>query len=99
MPEIPKAYEPQAVEERWYQFWLKENCFVADARSPKPAYSLVIPPPTATRPLHTAPVPNDSPAECDGDAAHGPCAQQYHPGHPVTEGPNGGQGSFVAAGD
>ena len=30
MSEIPKAYEPQAVEEKWYQFWLTENCFVAD---------------------------------------------------------------------
>src|ERR1039458_3152269 len=30
MSEIPKAYEPQAVEEKWYDFWLKQNCFVAD---------------------------------------------------------------------
>ena len=33
MSEIPKAYEPQAVEEKWYNFWLKENCFVADPKS------------------------------------------------------------------
>ena len=42
MAEIPKAYEPQAVEEKWYDFWLKENCFVADANSAKPSYSIVI---------------------------------------------------------
>src|SRR5512136_148203 len=48
MSDIPKAYEPQAVEERWYDFWLKERCFVADAQSPKPAYSIVIPPPNVT---------------------------------------------------
>jgi valyl-tRNA synthetase len=51
MSEIPKAYEPQAVEEKWYQFWLDQKCFVADpARvSPKrPAYSIVIPPPNVT---------------------------------------------------
>jgi valyl-tRNA synthetase len=51
MPEIPKAYEPQSVEDKWYDFWLKQNCFTADpARvSPKrPAYSIVIPPPNVT---------------------------------------------------
>jgi hypothetical protein len=37
MSEIPKAYEPQAVEDKWYQFWLDEKCFVADANSSKPA--------------------------------------------------------------
>ncbi|HTQ51367.1 MAG TPA: valine--tRNA ligase [Candidatus Acidoferrales bacterium] len=51
MSEIPKAYEPQSVEDKWYQFWLDRKCFVADpARvSPKrPAYSIVIPPPNVT---------------------------------------------------
>jgi valyl-tRNA synthetase len=51
MSEISKAYEPRAVEDKWYQFWLDQKCFVADpARvSPKrPAYSIVIPPPNVT---------------------------------------------------
>src|SRR6202453_532747 len=48
MSEIPKAYEPQAVEEKWYQYWLDQKCFVADPHSPKPAYSIVIPPPNVT---------------------------------------------------
>jgi valyl-tRNA synthetase len=48
MPEIPKAYEPQAVEEKWYRYWLEQKCFVADAHSRKPAYSIVIPPPNVT---------------------------------------------------
>jgi valyl-tRNA synthetase len=51
MSEIPKAYEPQSVEDKWYDFWLKQNCFTADpARvSPRrPAYSIVIPPPNVT---------------------------------------------------
>jgi valyl-tRNA synthetase len=51
MAEIPKAYEPQSVEDKWYDFWLKQGCFTADpARvSPKrPAYSIVIPPPNVT---------------------------------------------------
>src|SRR5205807_1808288 len=48
MSEIPKAYEPQSVESKWYQFWLGHQCFVADAHSKKPAYSIVIPPPNIT---------------------------------------------------
>jgi valyl-tRNA synthetase len=48
MSEIPKAYEPQAVEDKWYQFWLDGKFFVADPKSPKPAYSIVIPPPNVT---------------------------------------------------
>jgi valyl-tRNA synthetase len=48
MSEIPKAYEPQSVEDKWYQFWLDGKFFVADAKSPKPAYSIVIPPPNVT---------------------------------------------------
>jgi valyl-tRNA synthetase len=48
MSEISKAYEPQSVEDKWYQFWLDGKFFVADAKSSKPAYSIVIPPPNVT---------------------------------------------------
>jgi len=51
MSEISKAYEPQSVEDKWYDCWLKHGCFTADpARvSPqRPAYSIVIPPPNVT---------------------------------------------------
>ena len=51
MPEIQKAYEPQAVEEKWYQFWLEQGCFSADparVSTTRPAYSIVIPPPNVT---------------------------------------------------
>jgi valyl-tRNA synthetase len=48
MPELAKSYEPQAVEEKWYAWWLEQGHFVADPASPKPAYSLVIPPPNVT---------------------------------------------------
>jgi valyl-tRNA synthetase len=60
MSEISKAYEPQAVEEKWYQFWLDEKCFVADAKSSKPAYSIVIPPPNVTGMLHMGHVLNNT---------------------------------------
>jgi valyl-tRNA synthetase len=48
MSEIPKAYEPQAVESKWYQYWTEHKCFVADPASAKPPYSIVIPPPNVT---------------------------------------------------
>ena len=60
MSEIPKAYEPKAVEEKWYQFWLDQKCFVADPASPKPAYSIVIPPPNVTGVLHMGHVLNNT---------------------------------------
>ena len=48
MSEISKAYEPQSVEDKWYQLWLEGKFFTADPKSPKPAYSIVIPPPNVT---------------------------------------------------
>src|SRR5208337_4414550 len=48
MSEISKAYEPQSVEDKWYQFWLDGKFFVANEKSSKPAYSIVIPPPNVT---------------------------------------------------
>jgi valyl-tRNA synthetase len=46
--EIPKAYEPKAVEEKWYAEWLAKSHFTANPNSSKPAYSIVIPPPNVT---------------------------------------------------
>jgi valyl-tRNA synthetase len=60
MADIPKAYEPQAVEEKWYKFWLEQKCFVADPKSSKPAYSIVIPPPNVTGMLHMGHVLNNT---------------------------------------
>jgi valyl-tRNA synthetase len=48
MPELAKSYQPQAVEEKWYAWWLEQGFFIANPASPKPAYSLVIPPPNVT---------------------------------------------------
>jgi valyl-tRNA synthetase len=60
MSEISKAYEPQAVEDKWYEFWLKQNCFTANAKSIKPAFSIVIPPPNVTGMLHMGHVLNNT---------------------------------------
>jgi valyl-tRNA synthetase len=50
--EIPKVYDPKACEEQWSQFWQERNQFHTNLDSPKPKYSIVIPPPNVTGRLH-----------------------------------------------
>ena len=50
--EIAKAYEPQQIEPRWADFWVKEELFKAEASAPGPVFSIVIPPPNVTGSLH-----------------------------------------------
>ena len=50
--EIAKAYEPQRIEPRWAEYWVKEALFKADANAPGPVFSIVIPPPNVTGSLH-----------------------------------------------
>ena len=50
--EIPKAYEPQQIEQRWAKLWAEENLFRADVNAPGPVFSIVIPPPNVTGSLH-----------------------------------------------
>jgi valyl-tRNA synthetase len=49
--EIPKTYDPQAIEDKWYSYWLEHKLFksVPDEREP---YTIVIPPPNVTGVLH-----------------------------------------------
>lgn len=49
---IPKAYDPHQVEEKWYHFWEEKGYFKADPNSDKPPFSIVIPPPNVTGSLH-----------------------------------------------
>ena len=48
MAELPKTYDPGAVEPKWYAHWEQSGAFRADPNSPKPPYSIVIPPPNIT---------------------------------------------------
>ena len=50
--EIAKAYEPQLIEPRWAEYWVKEELFKADVNAPGPVFSIVIPPPNVTGSLH-----------------------------------------------
>jgi valyl-tRNA synthetase len=49
---LSKAYEPSAVEDKWYEFWMEGGFFRADTHSTKAPYSIVIPPPNITGSLH-----------------------------------------------
>jgi len=48
MAELPKRYDPKAVEPKWYQRWIDDQAFIADAKSSKPPFSIVMPPPNVT---------------------------------------------------
>jgi valyl-tRNA synthetase len=50
--ELPKAYDPKAVDPKWYGFWMERQLFKADAASTKPPYCIVMPPPNVTGVLH-----------------------------------------------
>ena len=60
MSDLPKAYDPSLVEEKWQSRWIEEGCFKADSASEKPAYSVVIPPPNVTGVLHLGHVLNNT---------------------------------------
>jgi valyl-tRNA synthetase len=49
---LPKSWDPGAVEGELYQGWVDAGYFTADASSPKPPYSIVLPPPNVTGSLH-----------------------------------------------
>src|SRR6266436_1562549 len=48
MAELPKRYDPNSVEPKWYQRWLANRDFIANPESSKPAFSIVMPPPNIT---------------------------------------------------
>lgn len=50
--ELAKAYEPNEVEDRIYDFWIKGNYFHAVPDPDKEPYTIVIPPPNITGQLH-----------------------------------------------
>ena len=50
--DLPTVYDPKATEDEMYRFWEEGGFFKADAKSKKPPYSIVIPPPNVTGVLH-----------------------------------------------
>ena len=50
--DLPTVYDPKKTEDSIYKFWEEGEYFKADAKSQKPPYSIVIPPPNVTGVLH-----------------------------------------------
>ena len=60
MAELPKRYDPNSVEPKWYQRWIDNRDFVANAKSAKPPFSIVMPPPNITGVLTLGHVLNET---------------------------------------
>ncbi|MBR0351922.1 MAG: valine--tRNA ligase [Oscillospiraceae bacterium] len=52
MKELPKVYDPKAVESKIYDFWMKGGFFKAVIDKDKKPFSIVMPPPNVTGQLH-----------------------------------------------
>jgi len=53
--DLPKSYEPGAIEARWAEFWVKEKLFsvpTPPAGETRPVFTLLLPPPNVTGRLH-----------------------------------------------
>lgn len=52
MSELPKAYDANTVDSKWYEYWKSHGFFHVDVSSNKPPYCIVMPPPNVTGALH-----------------------------------------------
>ncbi len=53
--DLPKSYEPAAIETRWADYWIKEKLFSVPTPPPgetRPVFTLLLPPPNVTGRLH-----------------------------------------------
>ncbi len=54
--ELPKAYDPTAIEDRWAEYWVKERIFAAPsadaAQAASGVFTMLLPPPNVTGRLH-----------------------------------------------
>ena len=51
MSDLPKTFEPAAIEQRWYEHWEREGLFRPDRPDAQP-WTIVMPPPNVTGSLH-----------------------------------------------
>ncbi|HWR34275.1 MAG TPA: valine--tRNA ligase [Clostridia bacterium] len=54
--ELPKAYDPSAIESRWAEYWVHEKLFSVatpkEGEAEQPVFTLLLPPPNVTGRLH-----------------------------------------------
>src|SRR5918993_3464739 len=51
MSELPKTFDPGAIEARWYSYWEEQGLFRPERPEAEP-FTIVIPPPNVTGSLH-----------------------------------------------
>jgi valyl-tRNA synthetase len=52
IPELPKAYEPAQVEQKWYAYWMENGYFTPKIDLSKKPFVIIQPPPNITGDLH-----------------------------------------------
>jgi valyl-tRNA synthetase len=52
MSEIAKAYDWNAIEEKWYRFWMERGYFTPKVDRKKKSFTIIMPPPNVTGELH-----------------------------------------------
>ena len=57
---LDSKYNPQLIEDKWYEKWLKDNCFSSSLNKEKEPFTIVIPPPNVTGVLHMGHMLNNS---------------------------------------
>ena len=50
--EMPKAYQPGKVEQKWYDFWMEKGYFTPEIVPEKKPFVIIMPPPNVTGELH-----------------------------------------------
>ena len=50
--DMPKGYDPHAVEDKWYQYWEEHKYFRATVDPNREPFCIVMPPPNVTGQLH-----------------------------------------------
>ncbi|MEX0680838.1 MAG: valine--tRNA ligase [Balneolales bacterium] len=50
--EIPKKYDPNSIEDHWYQYWTDHRMFEVHEDSGKQPFTIMMPPPNVTGALH-----------------------------------------------
>ncbi len=60
LADIPKAYNPKDVEDKWYKYWYDHNLYHSEVDESKTPYAIVIPPPNITGILHIGHILNNT---------------------------------------
>jgi len=50
--EMPKAYQPAGVEQKWYRYWMEKGYFKPEIDHKKKPFVIIMPPPNITGELH-----------------------------------------------